>query len=96
MSKLKCRKYDTKYFPFGFTNTDVDGEEGLRCLFRRTILAVDSMKPNKLKRYFKIVHAECVGKTPEFFHRKLSEFNKEKEFAKITTSKPLVSSSEKP
>jgi hypothetical protein len=43
------------------------------------------MKPNKLNRHLESVHAECVGKTPEFFHRKPNEFNKQKQaFAEIT------------
>jgi hypothetical protein len=52
-------------------------------------LAVGSMKPNTLKRRLETVHAECVGKTLEFFDRKLNEFNKQEEaFPKITTIKP--------
>jgi hypothetical protein len=35
------------------------------------ILAADNMKQNKFKTNFETVHAECVGKTPKFFHRKL-------------------------
>jgi hypothetical protein len=55
-------------------------------------LAANSMKLNKLKR-----HVETVGvlKTPDFFCRKLNEFNSQKQaFAKITTvtSKPLFAS----
>jgi hypothetical protein len=42
-------------------------------------LAPDNMKLNKLKRHLEIVHAVCVGETPEFPHRKLNEFNKQKQ-----------------
>jgi hypothetical protein len=50
------------------------------------ILGAVSMKLNKLKRYFKTVPVECVGRIPKFFHWKLKEFNKQKQaFAKITT-----------
>jgi hypothetical protein len=41
------------------------------------------------------VHVECVGITPEFFHRKLNEFNKKKgAFSERTTvtSKLLLAS----
>jgi hypothetical protein len=41
------------------------------------------------------VHAECIGKTPEFFYRKQNEFNKRRQvFAKIktVTSEPLLTS----
>jgi GTP cyclohydrolase II len=48
------------------------------------ILAAVSMKQNKLKRHLQRVHAECVGKTREFFHRKRNEFiNQKKHFKKI-------------
>jgi hypothetical protein len=40
------------------------------------ISAVDVMKPYKVKRHLETVLAECVGKPPEFFHRKLNELNK--------------------
>jgi len=42
------------------------------------ILDADSMRPNKLKGHVETVHAECVGTTPEFFHRTLNGFNKRK------------------
>jgi hypothetical protein len=38
-------------------------------------LAVESMKPNKLKRRLDTLQGES-GEKPEFFHRKLNEFNK--------------------
>jgi hypothetical protein len=42
------------------------------------------MKPNTLKRHLETVPAKCDGKTSQFFHRKLNEFNKQKQvFAKI-------------
>jgi hypothetical protein len=43
------------------------------------ILAADSMKPNKLKKQLERVHAECIEKSPEFFHGKLYGFNKQKQ-----------------
>jgi hypothetical protein len=33
------------------------------------VKAVSSMNPNKLKRHLEIVHAECVGKTPDLLHK---------------------------
>jgi len=47
----------------GFINTDVDGEVTMHNL------AADSIK-DILK-----VHAECVGRTCKFLHRKLNEFD---------------------
>jgi hypothetical protein len=43
------------------------------------MLAVDSMKPNKLKRHLETMHGEFVEKTLEIFHRKVNEFNKQKQ-----------------
>jgi hypothetical protein len=43
------------------------------------------MKPNNLKRHLEAMHTECVGKTPEFFHRNLNESNNQKQtFKKLT------------
>jgi hypothetical protein len=37
------------------------------------------------------VHAECVGKTPENFHKILNEFNKQKQaLAEISTVTPKL------
>jgi hypothetical protein len=33
------------------------------------VLEADNMRMNKLKRHLEMMHAGCVGKTPEFFHR---------------------------
>ncbi|GFV15303.1 SCAN domain-containing protein 3 [Trichonephila clavipes] len=44
---------------FGFTITEVNGEEKPLCVSCSKILAEDSMKPNKLKRHFKTLHARC-------------------------------------
>jgi hypothetical protein len=56
-NKPECRKCSTKYLSFGFTDIDVDGEERPRCLRCMKTLAVESMKPNKLKRNDETVHA---------------------------------------
>jgi hypothetical protein len=54
-----------KIYAFGFTNIDVDGEDRLQCLYYTEILAVNSMKQDKLKRHLETVHTECVGKILE-------------------------------
>jgi len=86
---LNAKKYDIKYMSFKFINID-DGEKRPQCLYCMKTLAVDSMKPNKLKRHAETVHAECVGKTPEFSHRKVIKFNKKKQALSrtIVTSSP--------
>jgi hypothetical protein len=53
-------------------------------VFTLKILAADNMKSNKLKKHPERACVEFVGKTPEFFHRKLHECNKQKQaFSKI-------------
>jgi len=62
----------------GFKYIDADGEERPQCLLCMNILAVDSIRSNKLKRQIAKSGAECVGKTLEFLHRKLNAFNNNK------------------
>ncbi|GFU43551.1 DDE_Tnp_IS1595 domain-containing protein [Trichonephila clavipes] len=50
--KIKSRKYSQEYLNFGFTITEVNGEEKPLCVICSKILAADSMKPNKLKKTF--------------------------------------------
>ncbi|GFT69145.1 SCAN domain-containing protein 3 [Trichonephila clavipes] len=55
--KIKSRKYSQEYFNFGVTITEVNGAERPLCVICSKVLAADSMKPNKLKRHFKTLHA---------------------------------------
>ncbi|GFX56776.1 zinc finger BED domain-containing protein 5 [Trichonephila clavipes] len=57
--KIKSRKYSQEYLNFGFTVTEVNGEEKPLCIICSKILAADSMKPNKLERHFETLHARC-------------------------------------
>jgi hypothetical protein len=57
---------------FGFTNIDVDGEERPQYVICMEIYAVESMKPNKLKRHLDTSQTECATKTPEIFRGKLN------------------------
>ncbi|GFW52159.1 hypothetical protein TNCV_2426061 [Trichonephila clavipes] len=57
--KIKSMKYSQEYLNFGFTITEVNGEEKPLCVICSKILAADSMKPNKLKRDFETLHARC-------------------------------------
>ncbi|GFS98912.1 SCAN domain-containing protein 3 [Trichonephila clavipes] len=59
VKKIKSRKYSQEYLNFGFTITEVNGEEKPLCVICSKILAADSMKPNKLKRHFETLHARC-------------------------------------
>ncbi|GFW76761.1 uncharacterized protein LOC103524116 [Trichonephila clavipes] len=62
LNDLNCivkRKYSQEYLNFGFTITEVNGEEKPLCVICSEILAAASMKPNKLKRHFETLPARC-------------------------------------
>ncbi|GFU56842.1 SCAN domain-containing protein 3 [Trichonephila clavipes] len=80
--KIKSRKYSQEYLNFGFTITEVNGEEKPLCVICSKILAADSMKPNKLKRHFETLHGEYINKPREFFESKLKSYGKQKTFFK--------------
>ncbi|GFS74719.1 zinc finger BED domain-containing protein 5 [Trichonephila clavipes] len=61
--KIKSRKYSQEYLNFGFTITEVNGEEKPLCVICSKTLAADSMKPNKLKRHFETLHAIEIVET---------------------------------
>ncbi|GFW08151.1 zinc finger MYM-type protein 6 [Trichonephila clavipes] len=84
--KIKSRKYSQGYLNFGFTITEVNGEEKPLCVICSKILASDSMKPNKLKRHFETLHGEYINKPREFFESKLKSYEKQKTFFKKTLS----------
>ena len=76
--KSKIRKYDQAYLNFGFTSTEISGEEKPQCVICFKILAADSMKPNKLKRHLETLHKEYTDKPVNFFAEKLRSFEKQK------------------
>lgn len=93
--KIKARKYSQDYLNFGFTSTEVNGEERPLCIICSKILATDSMKPNKLKRHMETLHSEYVNKPREFFEFKLKSYKKQKSLFKETLSvnkKALIAS----
>ncbi|GFW16654.1 zinc finger BED domain-containing protein 5 [Trichonephila clavipes] len=59
--KIKSRKYSQEYLNFGFTITEVNGEEKALCVICSKILAADSMKPNKIKRHFETLHVQPLS-----------------------------------
>ncbi|GFV09835.1 zinc finger BED domain-containing protein 5 [Trichonephila clavipes] len=61
--KIKPRKYSQEYLNFGFTITEVNGEEKPLGVIFSKILAADSMKPNKLQRHFETLHAIEIVET---------------------------------
>ncbi|GFW03015.1 SCAN domain-containing protein 3 [Trichonephila clavipes] len=84
--KIKSRKYSQEYLNFGFTITEVNGEEKPPCVICSKILAADSMKPKKLKKHFETLHGEYINKPREFFESKLKSYEKQKTFLKKTLS----------
>jgi hypothetical protein len=42
-------KYDDNYMDFGFTSTEINGEETLLCVLSLEVLAPECMLPYKLK-----------------------------------------------
>uniref|UniRef100_A0A3P9I435 DUF4371 domain-containing protein n=1 Tax=Oryzias latipes TaxID=8090 RepID=A0A3P9I435_ORYLA len=69
----KSRRYNEDYVLMGFTSTSSDPPQAL-CFFCGEKLANASMKPAHLQRHLATKHGCHVGKAPEFFRRKLSEF----------------------
>uniref|UniRef100_A0A3P9I4D4 DUF4371 domain-containing protein n=1 Tax=Oryzias latipes TaxID=8090 RepID=A0A3P9I4D4_ORYLA len=66
-------RYNEDYVLMGFTSTSSDPPQAL-CFFCGEKLANASMKPAHLQRHLATKHGCHVGKAPEFFRRKLSEF----------------------
>lgn len=76
--KRKTRKYDDSYLDFGFTSTEVSGEERPLCVLCMKVLAADCMLPSKLKRHLETSHTSAVSKSRDYFSRKLKELNQQK------------------
>jgi hypothetical protein len=51
----------------------INSKELLECVLFLSILAADSMKPNKLKQHLETKHSEMRNKPEKYFHRKLDE-----------------------
>jgi hypothetical protein len=68
VEKRKHRKYeyDDSYFDFGFTSTEVDGEERSQCVLCMKVLASECMLPSKLKRHLETTHPSVVSKSRDY------------------------------
>jgi hypothetical protein len=73
ISKPKSRKYDESSLSFGFTSVVIKGEQRPQCVLCLSVLAADSMKPNKLKRHLETKHSQMKNKPQEYFRRKLDQ-----------------------
>lgn len=76
--KKRNRKYDDSYLEFGFTSTEVNGEERPLCVLCMKVLPPECMLPSKLKRHLETNHKYAVGKSRDYFDRKRKELKQEK------------------
>jgi hypothetical protein len=77
VKKRKNRKYDDSYLDFGFTSTEVDGEERPQCVLCMKFLALECMLPSKLRHHLETTHPSIVSKSHDYFNRKLKELNQQ-------------------
>jgi hypothetical protein len=75
--KRKNRKYDDSYLDFGFTSTEVDGEERQQCVLCMNVSALE------LNRHLETTHPSVVSKSRGYFSRKLKGINTKQYFASI-------------
>ena len=66
----KKRSYKKAFLNFGFTSVIENYIEKLQCVICFKVLTQESMKPSKLKQYFKSCHGELVEKSVDYFRRK--------------------------
>jgi hypothetical protein len=58
----KNRKQDDSYLNFGFTSTEVDGEERPQCVLCMKVLSSEYMLPSKVKHHLETTHPSVVSK----------------------------------
>jgi hypothetical protein len=78
VEERKNRKYDDSYLDFGFTSTEVNGEERPQHVLFMKVLVSECMLPSKLKRHLETTHPSVVSKSRDYFSRKLKELNQQK------------------
>ena len=67
VKKRKYRKYYDKYLDFGFTSTEVNGEERLQCVLCMKVLVPECMLSSKLKCHLETNHPSMVSKSRDYF-----------------------------
>jgi hypothetical protein len=67
VKKSKNRKHDDSYLDFGFTSTEVNGEERPQCDLCMKVLASECMLPSKLKRHLETTHPSVVSESRDYF-----------------------------
>jgi hypothetical protein len=78
VKKHKNRKCDDNCFDFGFTSTEVDGEERPKCVLYMKVLASECMLPSKFKHHLETTHHSIVNKSRDYIIRKLKKLNEQK------------------
>jgi hypothetical protein len=74
VKKRKYRKYDDS---FGFTSTEMNGEERPQCVLSLKVLAAEFMLPSKLKPHLEANHHSMVEKPRDFFATQLKELKQQ-------------------
>ena len=74
----KRRKYDPEYLKLGFTWSGSEAAPLPQCVVCKEVLANDSMRPCKLRRYIETKHTNLVNKPVEFFERKRDDLRSQK------------------
>ena len=69
-TSIRKRKYSEEFFKYGFTFIVEAGIEKSQCVIRNEIMSAESMKPNKMKRYFDAKHPSFAGKDVQYFKNK--------------------------
>ena len=75
--RKKTRKYDSSYLNFGFTAAEKEGVEHPQCVICYKVLPAEYMLPSTPKRHLITNHNNLLGKSREFFARKLTEIKKQ-------------------
>jgi hypothetical protein len=73
---------------FGFTSTEINGEERPLCVLCMNVLALECILPSKLKLHLEANHKYIIGKPRDYFIRKLKELKQEKSTFFKNTSIP--------
>ena len=81
-SNGRKKKYDESFLRFGFTFKNCNGYKKPVCLICNELLATESMKPSKLKKYLGSKHTSCANKPKEYFKRLLKSLHEEKKLLK--------------
>ncbi|KAK5648013.1 hypothetical protein RI129_002905 [Pyrocoelia pectoralis] len=58
--KSKRRKFSDEYLAYGFTSTNLNGQERPQCVICYEVLSNESMKPAKLRRHLETKHKDLV------------------------------------